>query len=336
MTMTMTDWCRNIIESKRLFAIPIMTHPGIDLIGKNVSDAVTNGTTHAEAVIALSKKYPSDAATLIMDLTVEAEAFGAQVAFEKNEVPNVVNRLLNDAKSVENLKIPDITSGRIPEYIMANRLAASTIKDKPVFGGCIGPFSLAGRLFDITEFMMALYTEPETAILLLEKCTSFICNYIKAIKNTGVNGIIMAEPAAGLLSDEDATAFSSVFVKQIVDVVQDDDFLFILHNCGNTGHCTQSMVFTGARALHFGNKISITDALKETPSDILVMGNLDPVSVFKQATPQGVAEATKAIIADTECYNNFVLSSGCDTPPGVPLDNIKAFYDVLSDYNKKR
>ena len=332
----MTEWCKNVIESKRLFAIPIMTHPGIDLIEKNVSDAVKNGVTHAEAVIALSKKYPSDAATLIMDLTVEAEAFGAQVAFEKNDVPNVTNRLLNDAKSVEDLKIPSITSGRIPEYIMANQLIASTIKDKPVFGGCIGPFSLAGRLFDITEFMMALYTEPDTAMLLLEKCTSFICNYIKAIKNTGVNGIIMAEPAAGLLSDEDATAFSSVFVKQIVDVVQDDNFLFVLHNCGNTGHCTQSMIFTGARALHFGNRINIKDALKETPSDILVMGNLDPVSIFKQATSKEVAEAPRAIIAETEGYDNFIISSGCDIPPGVPLDNIKAFYDVLSDYNKTK
>ncbi|MDD6210181.1 MAG: uroporphyrinogen decarboxylase family protein [Bacteroidales bacterium] len=334
--MTMKEWSESLMESNRLFAIPIMTHPGIDLIGKNVIDAVKSGKVHAEAVSALSKEYPSDGATVIMDLTVEAEAFGASISFAKNEVPNVINRLLSDQKSVEELTIPDLNAARIPEYIEANRIAAKTITDKPIFGGCIGPFSLAGRLFDITEFMMSIYTEPETAMLLLEKCSAFISKYVKAIKETGVNGIIMAEPAAGLLSDEDATAFSSTYIKQIVDEVQDDDFLFVLHNCGNTGHCTPSMIATGANVLHFGNKINITDALQEVPSDILVMGNLDPVTVFKQETPTGVANATKAIIEATKEFKNFVLSSGCDTPPGVPLENIEAFYNTLSQYNKGR
>lgn len=78
--------------SKRRLAIPIMTHPGIELIGRKVIDAVKSGDVHAEAIIRLSEAMPSDAATVIMDLTVEAEAFGASVSFPDNEVPSVAGR----------------------------------------------------------------------------------------------------------------------------------------------------------------------------------------------------------------------------------------------------
>ncbi|WP_410073586.1 uroporphyrinogen decarboxylase family protein, partial [Barnesiella intestinihominis] len=76
----------NLNRNKR-YAIPIMTHPGIELIEKTVKTAVTDGQIHADAIIALSENTPSDAATVIMDLTVEAEAFGAKLHFSENDVP---------------------------------------------------------------------------------------------------------------------------------------------------------------------------------------------------------------------------------------------------------
>ena len=33
-------------------------------------------------------------------------------------------------------------------------------------------------------------------------------------------------------------------------------------------------------------------------------------------------------------YPNFVLSSGCDTPPHTPMENIDAFFKALDDFNK--
>ena len=94
----------NLNRNKR-YAIPIMTHPGIELIEKTVKAAVTDGQTHADAIIALSENTPSDAATVIMDLTVEAEAFGAKLHFSENDVPSVAERLRHDRNEVENLRI---------------------------------------------------------------------------------------------------------------------------------------------------------------------------------------------------------------------------------------
>lgn len=330
----MKTWIDSILTSKERLALPIMTHPGIEAIGRNVKAAVSDGQVHYEAIKAVADEFAMPACTSIMDLTVEAEAFGAAINLSDNEVPTVTGRLVSDAASIGALEIPDLTKGRIPAYLLANKLAAANITGKPVFSGCIGPFSLAGRLYDMSEIMVGIYIEPDAIAELLSKCTQFLIRYCKALKDSGTQGVIMAEPAAGLLSNEDCTTYSSEYVKQIVEAVQDDNFTVILHNCGNTGHCTEAMVLTGARALHFGNKIDMVQALNDCPSDVLAMGNLDPVSVFKQGTPDSVYAQTRELLEKTAGYSNFVLSSGCDIPPHASEANIKAFFRAVEEYNK--
>ena len=332
--LNMKDWIDQTIQNKKTIAIPIMTHPGIELIGKSVHDAVTNGQVHYEAIKALCDKYPTAAATVIMDLTVEAEAFGAEIAFPENAVPRVSGRLLTDETAIEALEIPALNKGRIAQYLKANMLTARNITDRPVFAGCIGPYSLAGRLYDMSEIMMLIYINPEAANTLLRKCTDFIIRYCMALKATGVNGVVMAEPAAGLLSNEDCLQYSSVFVKEIVEKVQDDHFTVVLHNCGNTGQCTDAMVRTGAMGYHFGNGIDMLLALEQCPKDVLVMGNIDPVSVFKMASGKELYETTMELLTKTAKYPNFVLSTGCDTPPEIPFENIEMFYKAIGDFNK--
>lgn len=330
----MNQWLEEILAGKKRIAIPIMTHPGIELIGKTVYEAVSDGQVHFDAINILNNKYPSAACSVIMDLTVEAEAFGAKVDFPKDEIPNIIGRLLTNYYDVNKLEIPNMNSGRLQEYLKANRLTAGTITDKPVFGGIIGPFSLAGRLYDMSEFMMACYCEPETANLLLKKCSDFLVQYCLELKKQGIQGVVIAEPAAGLMSNEGCDEFSSQYIKPIVDAVQDENFIVILHNCGNAGHCTEAMVSTGALAYHFGNKIDISDALKDTPSNMLVMGNIDPVTLFKSATPEALKAATLELLRKAEGYSNFILSSGCDVPPHTPHVNIEAFYEALDEYNQ--
>ena len=312
----MKQWVADIIHQKEVTAMPVMTHPGIELNGNTVRKAVSKGKVHAEAVIKLTQAYQSAAACTIMDLTTEAESFGAEIAFSDEAVPAVVGHMLTDVKSINELQVPSLSSGRIPQYLKANLLAARAIQDRPVFAGCIGPFSLAGRLYDMSEIMVLIYEHPDAAHTLLAKCTQFIEKYCEALKQTGVNGVLMAEPAAGLMSNDDCKTFSSAYVKYIVNKVQDDNFIVVLHNCGNQGHCTEAMVETGAAAYHFA------------------MGNLDPVSLFKDGTPEQMRKATLDLLEKTRQYPNFVLSSGCDTPPHTPIENVNEFFKALDDWNK--
>ncbi len=322
----MNEWKHQLMLGENKPAMPIMTHPGIEMIGKSVLDAVSDGEIQFLAIKAVADKYPVAASTMIMDLTVEAEAFGSTIRFSDHEVPSVTGRLVDNYQSVRRLQIPSLVKGRISEYLKAARLASAAINDRPVFGGCTGPFSLAGRLFDMTEIMTELFLVPETIEALLKKCTTFLKSYIREMKKTGLNGIIMAEPAAGLLDEFLCDRFSSGFIRQIVETVQDDHFLFILHNCGNHGHVTRSMISTGAGGLHFGNSMDMNRALKEVPDNILVLGNIDPVGMFKTAQPADVFRKTSELLEMAANHPNFILSTGCDTPPRIPEENILAFF----------
>lgn len=335
MKMNMKQWVVDIIRQKEVKAVPVMTHPGIEQNGNTVRQAVSNGKVHAEAVSWLTRHYPSAAACTIMDLTTEAEAFGAQIVFSDEAVPAVSGRLLPDVESIYRLQVPSLSSGRIPAYLKANLLAVREVTDRPLFSGCIGPFSLAGRLYDMSEIMVLIYEHPDAAHTLLSKCTQFIEKYCQALKMTGANGVVMAEPAAGLMSNDDCQAFSSAYVKYIVDKVQDDNFIVVLHNCGNTGQCTQAMVATGAAAYHFGNKCKMEEVIREVPPTALAMGNIDPVSVFKDGTTDDMRKTVADLLEKMKDYPNFVLSSGCDTPPHTPIENIDAFFEALDDYNKR-
>lgn len=333
--MNMTEWKKSIYTNPKRSALPIMTHPGLTIIGKKVIDAVSSGEVHFNAIRALDDRYPDSSAAVncLMDLSVEAECFGSQINFSENDLPTVTGRIVYDEVTVRSLKVPQLNTGRIPHYLNATTMAVKAFHHKPVFAGCIGPFSLAGRLYDISEIMTAVYEEPDTILLLLQKCTSLLRDYITAFKNTGANGVIMAEPAAGLLSADLCDTFSSNFIRTIVSEVQDETFAVMLHNCGNTGQVTQSVISTGAAMLHFGNNVDMVQTLHEVPDDRIVLGNLDPVGVMKMQRPEEVYASTLELLTATRGFPNFVISTGCDTPPGVPFENINAFYQAVRDFN---
>lgn len=335
MKMNMRQWVADVIRQKEVTAVPVMTHPGIELNGNTVRQAVSDGRVHYEAVVTLTKRYPSAAACTIMDLTTEAEAFGAEIAFSDEAVPAVSGRLLKDVESIHQLQVPSLNEGRIPAYLKANLLAARAVDDRPLLAGCIGPFSLAGRLYDMSDIMVLIYEHPDAAHELLEKCTTFIEKYCLALKATGANGVMMAEPAAGLMSNDDCLQFSSQYVKRIVERVQDDSFIVVLHNCGNTGHCTKAMVATGAAAYHFGNKCRMEEVIREVPPTALAMGNIDPVSIFKDGMPSQMKATVLDLLEQMRPYPNFVLSSGCDTPPHTPQHNVDAFFEALAEWNNR-
>ena len=126
MKINMKQWVADIIRQREVSAIPVMTHPGIEQNGHTVRQAVSDGQIHYEAVMTLEMQYPCAATCTIMDLTTEAEAFGAEIAFSDDAVPAVASRLLPDVKSIYDLLVPSLSAGRIPQYLKANLLIAKS------------------------------------------------------------------------------------------------------------------------------------------------------------------------------------------------------------------
>lgn len=334
MKKDMNKWLASLPESGK--ALPILSFPCISLLGCSVKELISDSEKQAEGMALVAGRVDSAASVSLMDLSVEAECFGAAVRFSDDEVPTVVGRLINDEDEAEALNVPAVGSARSGIYIDAIKKAKEKITDRPVLAGIIGPFSLAARLLDVTEIMMDCYDDPDMVHTVLEKCTAFLIEYAKAYKEAGADGVVMAEPVSGLLSPALEAEFSSPYVKQIVDAVKSDEFAFIYHNCGdNTPRMLDSILSIGASAYHFGNSIDMKEMLEKIPSDTLAMGNVDPAGVLRLGTPEGVKTTTLSLMEKCCEHKNFVISSGCDIPPLTPWENIDAFFGAVCEYYGK-
>lgn len=333
MKRNMKTWLSDLLNTERKKAMPILSFPGASLLGINVKELIFSADNQANAMAAVAKRTDSAASVSLMDLSVEAECFGAPIHISENEVPTITGCVVNTPEQANALKIPAVGAGRTEIYINAIRKATKLIEDRPVFAGVIGPFSLTGRLVDVTEAMIYCYEEPQMMHTVLEKSTSFLIDYIKAYKEAGANGVVMAEPLAGLLSPELTEEFSSRYVKKINEAVQSDDFLVIYHNCGNTTILSiESILSANSDAYHFGNAIDMAEMMKHIPEGTIAMGNVDPAGILRNGTPESVKKATKAIMNACCEYKNFVISSGCDIPPATPWENIEAFFDAVNEF----
>lgn len=334
--MSMEYWIRGQFGAGPKRSMPILSFPAVSLMGVTVRSLVADGELQARGMKLVADRCPASASVSMMDLSVEAEAFGCAVEMSDDEVPAVVGCLLRETEDVERLAVPPVSAGRCGRYVDAIRAAKTLIDDRPVFAGVIGPFSLAGRLMDMTEIMVNCYEEPDMVHAAVDKAAEFLVRYIIEYKKAGADGIVLAEPAAGLLSPEMCGEFSSVYVKRIRDAVRSDDFLFIYHNCGNTIPLLDSLLGIGADAYHLGNAVDIGEALRRVPGDVLIMGNLDPAGLFRLGTPESIRSATLELLGRCGAYGNFAISSGCDIPPLTPWENIDAFFDAVDEFYAKR
>lgn len=310
--------------------LPILSFPAAQKLNVTVEQLVKDASLQAQTMEIIATQTETLAAVSLMDLSVEAEAFGAKVQFFTDEVPAVIGQLVSDMDEAEALAVPDLTKGRAAICVEGIRLAKERISDKPVLAGMIGPYSLAGRLMDVTEIMYICYDEPEAVHAVLEKVTQYLIQYADAMKQAGADGIVIAEPLAGILSPDMAAEFSHPYVKRIVEAMQAEDFAVVYHNCGNSvSHMLPGIFAIGASAYHFGNAVDMAAVMAAAPADCLCMGNVDPAAQFVQGTPESMTEATKALLAQCGHYKNFVPSSGCDIPYHAKWENIQAFFSAL-------
>ena len=330
--MDMKNWVSQQFGTGRKKSMPVLSFPSISLLDISVRTLVSDPEIQAKGMKMVADRCPTSASVSMMDLSVEAEAFGSEIHVSDDEVPAVIGRLVESEEDADRLAVPAVGAGRTGLYVQAIGKAVKLITDRPVFAGVIGPYSLAGRLMDMSEIMMACYDEPDTVHKLLEKTSAFITSYILEYKKAGANGVVMAEPAAGLLSPDLFGEFSTPYVKKVIEAVKSDDFVFIYHNCGNTIPLRDIMFTLGADGYHLGNAIDMEEMLRGAPEDALIMGNIDPSGMFRLGTPESMRRTTLALLERCSKYPNWAISSGCDIPPLSPWVNIDAYFAAIDEF----
>jgi len=324
-----------ILNSPHTIPMTIGVYAGLELIKARVIDAVTSAQAQTEAILAMHAHLDTEILMTAMDLSVEAELFGCQIRLDEDEIPTVIGRKITSLEAIEGMSIPDPNSGRARVQLQTvENLVKMT--DKPVLGCMIGPFSLAGRLFGFSEVMELSITEPPMLERLLDQVSQFLAQYALAFRSLGAAGVVMAEPAAGLLSPRGLAQYSAKYIKRIGSQANQRHFSILYHNCVARLLHLEKILEAGLEIYHFSSPMDILAALSRVDDRTILSGNLDPASLFLSGSPETVSARTTELMAHTAEYRNFVIASGCDIPPHTPLANLEAFFQAVRSFPQQR
>lgn len=318
-------------------AMPLCAYSGLAITGESVEDMVSVPGTQFKAVMALQERYGTPVLVTAADTTAEAEAYGAEVRFSARELPALVGRLVTGPADLPALAdpVPGDARTRVP-LETAWRLTAEVGELVPVLGTMLGPFTLATQLYGVKEALAAVSSDPDTIESILDAVTGFLCRYALEFRETGAWGILVAEGASGRLAPDQLARFSTPFVKRILKAIETPEFAVVLHNCRASNAHLDAIFDSGASIFHLGAHVDLAAALSRVPPETTLIGNLDAVKLFQKGSPQGVADAARALLEAARPYKNFAVSTGCELPPGSPLANLNAFFRTVADFNKSK
>ena len=117
--MDMRAWQREQIAVPKKKAIPVLTFPSVQLLGITVRELISDADTQAEGMARISERCDTAAALSMMDLSVEAEAFGSEIRVGDHEVPTVVGHIVDEPEDAEKLAVPSVGAGRTGLYLDA-------------------------------------------------------------------------------------------------------------------------------------------------------------------------------------------------------------------------
>ncbi len=317
----------DIVRSRgRRMVVPLMGFPGIQLNGSTLKQNTFNWGTQFSTVFALERRFHPDAVFFFMDLSVEASALGLPVRFPLDDWPTVERHMIERIEDLARVTSSDVlTDGRVAAYVETMHLMArylDTIKGAYV----TGPFTLAGLLMGASEAAMATVTDPELLTAVLHFASGVTARYARMLERAGADIICILEPTASFLSPKKFAQFALPYIAEIIGTL---NTIPMLHICGRATHLIEGMVETGAHGLSLGPLVDFPQAVKRVPEDVVLVGNLDPVRVIRDMTPNGVYRATHDLVDSMAGHVNFVVASGCDLPMDTPLENIHAMIDAV-------
>ena len=197
-------------------------------------------------------------------------------------------------------------------------------KELPIIGSMIGPFSLAQHINGDAWFGN-LFTGEEIVPALLDFCSDFNVAYAKAMVENGADTIAIIDPTASyeLIGGEFYEKYALPYQKKIVDAMKELDVATVLHICGNTTNGLAIMDKTGVNGISVDQRVDIKTATGNVENAIII-GNLDPVAVLWNGTPESIAEASKKVLD----AGVGLLSPGCGIVSMTPTANLQKMVEM--------
>lgn len=271
-----------------------------------------------------------EAVRVPFDITAEAELFGCTIkAGDLKQQPSVIKHSVKTLEDIEKIKDFNLEEGRIGLILQAVKILSEKYgKELPIIGSMIGPFSLAQHINGDAWFGN-IFTGEDLVPALLDLCSDFNVAYAKAMVKNGADTIAIIDPTASyeLIGGEFYEKFALPYQKKIADAMKELDVATVLHICGNTTNGLGIMDKTGVNGISVDQRVDIKTANGNVENAIII-GNLDPVAVLWNGTPDDIAAASaKALDAGVG-----LLSPGCGIVSMTPTVNLQTMIKCAKNY----
>lgn len=302
-----------------------MGYPGTQLTNTTLKQNGFNWGIQFWSISELAELLQPDAMFFMMDLSVEAGALGFPIRYPLEESPSVEQHLVKEVMDLDQFMCTDILKdARATVFLKTMELMAQHLEMmKGAY--CIGPFTLAGLLTGASEIAISTIDRPEFLHEVLNFCTQVIIKYAVTLVDSGADIVAILEPTAVFLSPQQFEQFSGNYIKKIIRAIH---AIPVLHICGDTSHLVEQMCETGAEALSLDSLVNFNQIAPKLKNEVVLIGNLDPVRVLRDLTPDEVRLVTQKFLEETKGIKNLILSSGCDLPQDTPIENIKTMIEV--------
>ena len=306
-----------------------VTEAGLESEGLGFHETHRDAEKMARAAASTYRVSGFGSAVVPLDLYVEAEALGAKVDFMEGsdgaEFPRAAEFLY---KSVEDFtakgaKIAKIEKrGRIPLVCEAIKLLKKDVGEEIVIGAWVpGPFTLLSLLVETGALYMSL-RKSEQVHTALEMLTKVLASVGNAYHAAGADNLTVHEMGGspGALGPK---IFESVVLPHLQVLFSELPRPAILSACGRTNGAMKLLAASGADALSVDQTNDLAKSREDMP-DVLLFGNLDPVGLISQGTPDEITEAVASVVRS----GADAVWPGCDLYLQTPLENLRALIEA--------
>ncbi len=266
-------------------------------------------------------------------MAIEPSAFGCKVRFYPDHTPDVVP-CLRTIEEIDGLVAADpATDGLMP---LALRLYA-TQKQRIFDAGYIipfvtarGPLCLASFMRGITELMLDLTEQPERIHRLLAVLTETVIRWLKAqceAIGDSVEGVFILDDVPGLMSRRSYLEFAHPYMKRVFDAFP-KHWVKVYHNDANVKPFAADLPGLGIDVLNWSHKFSAAAAYQATGGRLCLMGNVAPLDLAVNGTPEAVKEAAMDVLGAANGHP-LILSLGGGASPGMPQANVQALISAI-------
>jgi len=307
-------------------AMPITMMFAADQMGAKYFAYATDCGVLAEAQIRVAEQFDFDHVSVISDPGCEASALGAALKFFPDQPPAVdeENALLKDKATLARLKVPDPEHGeRMRNRAQAVRLMKERVgSDKVVEGWIEGPCAEGADLRGINTLMLDFYDDPAFVRDLFEFIVEVELRFARYQVGMGADLIGVGDAAASLVGPRFYNEFVWPYEQKLVGALHADGIKTRLHICGNTRPILEGMGKLRCSMVDLDWLSPLSEGREKMGQGQVLLGNLDPVRVLRDGTPDSVYSAIG------ECHrqagDRYIVGPGCEVPRDTAAENVKA------------